>query len=130
VGKARIVVVDDEQDNLDFLAEIIDDADCEAETHADGAGAVERMKQDPPALVFLDVQMPGMNGFEVLKAMRSTKSLASVPVVLLSAIGAVTGEDFDPDLVEKKYGVRPDAFVAKPIEHVKVTEQITAFVKA
>jgi CheY-like chemotaxis protein len=87
------------------------------------------MEAAPPDLLFLDVQMPGMNGFQVLKAMRARGALARVPVVLLSAIGSVTGENYDPDMIEERYGVRPDAFVPKPIEPGRVEAALEQFLQ-
>ncbi len=126
MAKPTIFVIDDEQDNLEFISAIIEEAGHTAATFVDGNAALEHMRDTQPALVFLDVQMPKINGFQVLKSIRNQKELTETPVVMLSAIGAVTGEDFDPDLIESKYGVRPDAFIAKPIEPDKVTNQIRA----
>ena len=56
--------------------------------------------------------------------------LAGLPVVFLSAIGALTGEDYDPDMIDRLYGVRPDAFLPKPIEPKAVAEQLRAFIGA
>jgi CheY-like chemotaxis protein len=87
------------------------------------------MQAEIPEMVFLDVQMPHMNGFQVLKAIRETDSLAKVPVVLLSAISAVTGNSYDPGKIQAQYGVRPDAFVSKPIKPEGVLEQLARFGK-
>ncbi len=122
-----VVVVDDEQDNLDFMKEIIQDAGHMAVTSRDGRAALALMEGQRPDMVFLDVQMPGINGFEMLKAIRETAGLAGLPVVFVSAIGALTGEDYDPDMIERRYGVRPDAFLPKPIDAESVTGQLAAF---
>ena len=59
---------------------------CRIESHRDGASALERLRAEPrPALVILDVNLPGVGGFDVLRAMKSDPRLASVPVLLLSA---------------------------------------------
>ena len=52
---------------------------------ADGAEALNAMRAAPPALVLLDVSMPGMTGLEVLRAAGSDPSLAGVPIVILTA---------------------------------------------
>jgi len=125
-----VFVVDDEQDNLDFMSEIIQDAGHAAMAFTDGREALAEMKKGRPDMAFLDVQMPGINGFEILKAIRGSGELEGLPVVFLSAMGAVTGEDYDPDTIEQRYGVRPDAFLAKPIDAEAVTGQLRAFVQA
>ena len=120
----KIIVVDDEQDNVDFIMAILSDASIDAVGFTDGSEALEEMNRETPRLAILDVQMPVMNGFQVLKAMRDVEALTDVPVIFLSAIGAVTGEDYDPEVIEKKYGVRPNAFVSKPIDQDRVLAAI------
>jgi CheY-like chemotaxis protein len=122
--EGTIFAIDDEQDNLTFISAVISDAGYRAETSTDGATALDKMKASPPVLVFLDVQMPGMNGFQVLEAIRSAEALAGTPVVFLSAIGAVTGEDYDVDTIEARYGVRPDGFLPKPIDAERIVAEI------
>ena len=126
----KVFILDDEAENLAFLRAILEDAGCSVESADDGAAALAAMEAALPDMAFLDVQMPGMNGFQVLKAMRDHPALASVPVVLLSAIGAVTGEEYDPDSIEERYGVRPDAFVPKPIVPDRVNEMLDRFLSA
>ena len=79
-------------------------------------------------VVISDIQMPHMNGFQVLKAIRDEESLAEIPVVFLSAISSVTGENYNPDKIQAQYGVRPDAFMPKMIEPKAVRQQLDAFV--
>ena len=73
---------------------------------------------------------PGMNGFQVLKAIRETDSLSEVPVVFLSAISSVTNEVYGPDTIESKYGVRPDAFISKIIDPDIIKEHLSRFMKS
>ena len=120
----KVFIVDDEQDNIDFLEEILSETSFETVGFTDGNEALAEMKKDAPRLAILDVQMPAINGFQLLQAMREAEDLTEVPVIFLSAIGAVTGVDYDEDSIEKKYGVRPQAFIPKPIAHDKVLETI------
>lgn len=124
----KIFIIDDEDDNLAYLTEIITAAGYQVEAFSDGSEAVTKIQEASPDMVFLDVQMPQMNGFQVLKAIRNIEDLAEIPVVLLSAISAVTGNDYDPETIQAQYGVRPDAFVSKPIRPESVREQLAKFV--
>ena len=130
MANGKVFIIDDEDDNLAYLSEIITSAGYEAETFSDGSQALVKMKEDTPDMVFLDVQMPIMNGFQVLKGIREIDSTANVPVILLSAISAVTGDEYNPETIQERYGVRPDAFVSKPIEPDKVREQLAEFIKS
>jgi two-component system alkaline phosphatase synthesis response regulator PhoP len=128
MAHGKVFIIDDEDDNLAYLTEIITAAGYQVEALSDGSEAVTKMQAESPELVFLDIQMPHMNGFQVLKAIRKIDSLAKVPVVLLSAISAVTGDDYDPETIQARYGVQPDAFVSKPIRPENVREQLAKFV--
>lgn len=128
MAHGKVFVIDDEDDNLAYLIEIITAAGYQVEAFSDGSEAVTKIQAVSPDMVFLDVQMPHMNGFQVLKAIRNIESLAEIPVVLLSAISAVTGDDYDPDTIQARYGVRPDAFVSKPVRPETVREQLAKFI--
>ena len=121
----RIFIVDDEAQNVAFLREILDGAGYAVDSTEDATGALDTMAADPPDAAFLDVQMPGVNGFQILQAMRQHEALSTVPVILLSAIGAMTGEEYTPDSIEQRYGVRPDAFIPKPIEPDRILETLS-----
>jgi len=127
MARGTVYVVDDEEDNLVYLTAVITEGGYPVEAVSDPAAALDKMRTLPPHLVFLDIQMPGMNGFQALKAIREMEGLADVPVVFLSAIGAVTGEEYDPAKIQERYGVRPDAFISKPIEPSAVVAQLERF---
>ena len=124
----KILIVDDDDDSLAYLSNIVSEAGYAVDTLSDSSEAVARMQAEPPDMVFLDIQMPRVNGFQVLKAIRQEARLAEIPVVFLSAISSVTGESYDPDKIQAQYGVRPDAFMPKTIAPEAVRQQLAAFV--
>lgn len=128
--QAKVYVIDDEFETLAFMEQVITEAGHQVETFTDGNKAVEQMQTRPPDMVFLDLQMPSINGFQVLKAIRQVRRLDKVPVVLLSALSAVTGSEYCPETLEARYGVRPDAFVSKPVLPEAVDEQLQMFIRA
>ena len=70
MDQATIFVVDDEFEILAFMEQIITEAGHRVETFTDGNEAIGKMHETSPDMVFLDVQMPGINGFQTLKALR------------------------------------------------------------
>lgn len=82
---ARILVVDDDPMMLDLLTTRLDLAGYEAHGARDGHQALHRLRDLRPAAMVLDINMPGMNGFEVLKRLRETGQLAGLPVMVLTA---------------------------------------------
>jgi CheY-like chemotaxis protein len=78
----RILIVDDEQDLLDLLSEHFEGR-YEIDTATSGASAMERFARQRPDVVFLDINMPGGNGVEVLKLLKQTDP--SIPVIMVTA---------------------------------------------
>lgn len=122
-----VFVIDDEQDNLDYIETILNEAEYDVQTYKSGAVALENMKKKLPDIVFLDVQMPDMNGFQVLKIMQADEELKSIPVVFLSAIGSITGIEYNSTEIESRYGVRPNDFISKPIDLDKIIDTLKKY---
>lgn len=106
--KPQRVVVADDQDDLRMMLRI----HLEMEGHvvseaADGAQALEAIATDNPAIVFLDLRMPGVDGWTVLSSLRATDALDRVTVVAMSANG-----DFAEQAQALQSGAA--AFVRKP----------------
>jgi CheY-like chemotaxis protein len=78
----RILVVDDEPELLEIFREHFGSR-YEVDTASSGAAAVERFVRQRPDLVFLDVNMPGANGLEILKLFKQTDD--SIPVIMVTA---------------------------------------------
>jgi DNA-binding NtrC family response regulator len=82
----RMLIVDDEQDLLELLAEHFEGR-YEIETATSGAAAIERFVHQRPDVVFLDVNMPGATGIEVLKLFKQTDP--TIPVIMVTANGEI-----------------------------------------
>jgi DNA-binding response OmpR family regulator len=85
-----ILVVDDEPFILKSLTFILKKGDFEVIEARDGEEAVAMIEQHKPSLVFLDVMMPKMNGYDVIRKVRSDQNLEEVFIVLLTAKGQET----------------------------------------
>ena len=84
-SQKKLLIVDDVQMNIEILLAILL-ADYEISTALNGEDALEMLKRERPDLIMLDVIMPGMNGFEVCKMLKSDVNLKDIPVVFLSAL--------------------------------------------
>ncbi len=82
--RERIVVADDNADMRDYLTRLLRER-WNVEAASDGQAALESIRRNPPDLVLTDVMMPGLDGFALLRALRSDPSLRGIPVLLLSA---------------------------------------------
>lgn len=83
---ARILVVDDIEANRDLLALRVRQDGHVVETAESGPAALERLREHPSDVVFLDVMMPDMSGTDVLEAMKADPLLATIPVIMVSAL--------------------------------------------
>jgi len=81
----RIYVVDDEPDMVELLATILRGEGYEVETYTDGRAALARVLEEPPELLLLDLMMPDLDGFELLKLLRLDSRGRNVVVLVVSA---------------------------------------------
>jgi CheY-like chemotaxis protein len=90
---ARVLVVDDELDIREAVTEVLSYEGHEVVTASDGAEALRKARAAQPDVVLLDLMMPGMNGWDFRAAQLRDPSIASIPVVVLSALGRVSTID-------------------------------------
>jgi len=87
MSKKRILLVEDDRFILEMYAEKLNDVGFQVEKAEDGVVAVELAKKKNPDLILLDIIIPKMDGFEVLKALKKEQKLKNVPVILLTNLG-------------------------------------------
>ena len=102
----RILIVDDEAGIAEVLADLLGDEGYQTAVSVDGA-ALAAAAEVPPALVLLDVMMPGMDGLEVCRRLKADPRTARVPVVFLSALPPAT-------LAARLGGCPHDGILPKP----------------
>ncbi len=83
--KKKILVVDDEDDILHFLELVLQEKGYQVISASGGQEALTRAQIDKPDLVLLDIMMPQMDGWEVLKLLRVDEETSRIPVAMLSA---------------------------------------------
>lgn len=85
----RILAVDDKPDNIEMIADIIGSLGYDVAKAFDGPQALAMVDADPPDLILLDVNMPGMSGFEVVSLLKANERTAQIPVIMLTALSEV-----------------------------------------
>ncbi len=83
--RAKILVIDDETGILDIVATNLEAAGYEVLTFANGAGGLELATSESPELIILDIMMPEMDGWEVLRRLEKDPLTAGLPVIMLTA---------------------------------------------
>lgn len=85
MSKPKILIVDDEPFNIDYLEQELEDADYETVAAINGQEALDCVQSEPPDLILLDIMMPVMDGFEVLRRLKADPDTRSIPVIVISA---------------------------------------------
>jgi diguanylate cyclase (GGDEF)-like protein len=88
----RILIVDDIPDNLRVLSSMLTDEGLDISTATNGQRALRIARNYPPDLILLDIMMPGMDGYEVLAALRDIPGLRDVPVIFVTALADTENE--------------------------------------
>jgi CheY-like chemotaxis protein len=85
-GTARVLLVEDHLDTRQMYAEFLG-LDFNVVTAADGEGALNMMRVQPPDVIVTDLSLPGIDGFELIARVRSDATLRAIPVICLSGYG-------------------------------------------
>lgn len=82
---ARILIVDDEPFNVDYLEQELEDLNYQTLTAVNGKDALEKITNEKPDLVLLDIMMPIMDGFSVLEKVKADSEIRNIPIIVISA---------------------------------------------
>lgn len=116
---AKILIVDDEPFNVDYLEQELEDLGYVTLAARNGQEALEKMRSDSPDLVLLDIMMPIMDGFTVLAHIQADSTLRNIPVIIISAMS---------DLVSVVRGIQHGAedYLPKPFEPILLQARIAS----
>jgi DNA-binding response OmpR family regulator len=123
MAKDTVMVVDDDPNALDIVRTFLESRGYPVATARDGSEALAMLEQVKPAIVLLDVMMPGMDGWEVARVIKNHPSFGSTRVVMLTARS---------DFSDKHEGLRAgaDDYIVKPIQLQELGERVELNLKA
>ncbi|HLW28414.1 MAG TPA: response regulator [Kiloniellales bacterium] len=120
MSETRLLVVEDEANIVEALSYVLQRAGFLVETVSDGDAALQLLKRERFAAVVLDIMIPGMNGFDILRAVRADPRLADLPILVLTA----RGQAKDRQMAEE---IGASAFITKPFSNAEVVERLRSF---
>ncbi len=124
IFSAKVLVAEDYLYNLIVIKELLEKFGCTVETCSDGITALQMMKENQYNIVFLDIDLPGMNGIDVTKAFRTFEKaedpIASRHIVAITAYSINANKS-------KCINAGMDAFMAKPFEEAELVETLELF---
>lgn len=119
---SRILIVDDEAQNRMLMSEILANAGYSVDTARDGSEAIDKIGGFRPDIIFLDIMMPGLNGYDVCARLKSDPETSHIPVVLATSLS---------DLNARIRGLDAGAndFLVKPVDAREVVSRVRNLVR-
>lgn len=115
----KILIADDEAEIRDLLRLYLENAGYEVMEAADGIETMEKLKRDNPNLLILDIMMPGIDGYRVL---RNIREKSNIPVIMLSAKGTNADKILGLNL-------GADDYIAKPFEPLEAVARVNSSIR-
>ena len=123
MNRRTILVVEDNQLNLKLVRDVLQHAGFSVISAPTGEEGVDIATHEPPDLVLMDLQLPGMDGTEALRRMRAHPASSRVPVVAVTAFAMRQDR-------ERVRAAGFDGFVEKPISTRELPRQVRGFLEA
>jgi two-component system cell cycle response regulator len=118
----RILVVDDHPDNVEIITARLSSRGFHVETATNGQEALQRVQENPPHLILLDVMMPLMDGYEVSRRIKNDEALPYIPIIL------VTARDSTQDKVEG-LDAGADDYLTKPVNFPELEARVRSMLR-
>lgn len=113
----RVLVVDDERKNRQILEVILQAEGYTVELAESGDVAVAMVQSSPPDLILLDVMMPGMNGYQVVAAIKNDPGSKNIPVIMVTAL-----DDREAKMMALRSGA--EEFLSKPVDRAELVLRV------
>jgi len=116
----RVLVVEDNEDNRRILRDLLSGAGYEMIEAWDGEAAIVKAPHEKPDLILMDIQLPGIDGYETTRRIKADPSLAAIPIIVVTSY-ALSGDE------EKARAAGCDAYVAKPYSPKQLLAMVREF---
>lgn len=117
-----ILLIDDSSDNLMILGDILERMGYQVICAEDGDKGLEHAQRVQPDLIFMDVKMPGLYGFQTCERLRVQENFQLTPIILMSAQSEITHRD-------RAFAAGGSEFWLKPITPTKIRTELPRFLK-
>ncbi len=121
-GAPKIVIADDNFQNVELLEAYLSDFDCEIRTAHDGEETLQVVNEFAPDLLLLDVMMPRLSGFEVCKKIRANPATKDLLILMVTALNEAA--DF-----ERGVQAGTDDFLTKPVNKIELLCRIRSLLR-
>ena len=118
----KVLVVDDNQQNLELLMAYLEEVDCQMLSATGGPEALDIVKQESVDLILLDVMMPKISGFEVCRRLKNDPKTSDIPIIMVTALSEL-GD------IERGIDCGTDDFLSKPVNKWELVTRVRTMLK-
>ncbi len=122
VSNPKIMIVDDNKENVDLLAYFLKPQNYEIITAYDGAEALKRVEENKPDIILLDIMLPKMDGFQVCEKIKKNDSTRFIPIIMITALKELKDKI-------RSLEVGADDFISKPFENVELLTRVKSLLR-
>jgi len=115
-----VLVADDNPDQRALYVDILSHAGFTVIEACDGAEAITRARADRPALILMDVTMPGTSGWNAVRAVRDQVETRDIPVITITGLSQTRDRD-------ASFAAGSDAYLSKPVSPRRLLEEVRRF---
>ena len=127
-GRKKILVVDDEPNVVAYLETLLQDNGYDTVSAANGLEGMEKVRDEKPDLITLDISMPEESGVRFFRELKEDPDLSGIPVIIVTGVTGYGGkpEDFQKFISSRKKIPPPEGFVPKPIDRDELLKGVTS----
>jgi len=119
---AKILIADDNLQNVELLEAYLADLDCEIQTAADGEQTLARVRDEVPDVILLDIMMPKISGFEVCRKLKDDERTKDIQILMITALNQ-TGD------IERAVQAGTDDFLIKPVNKLELILRVKSLLR-
>jgi len=118
----KILAVDDQTDNLELICQILEDNHFEVMTALSGKESLEKAEKEIPDVILLDINMPGMDGYEICQRLKKNRKTEAIPIIFVTAS---SGEEN----VVKGLDLGAHDYITKPFNERELLSRISVMIR-
>ena len=116
----RILIVEDQEDNRQIMSDLLTNAGFEVSLAVNGRDGVDQATENPPDLILMDIQLPGLDGFEATRQIKNHPACAAIPVIAVTSYALSDDKDRARD-------VGCDDYLAKPLTPRDLLQKVRGY---
>jgi two-component system, sensor histidine kinase and response regulator len=119
---AKVLIVDDNKENIDLIAYFLKPQNYQIFTAYDGLEALESVERDQPDIILLDIMLPKMDGFQVCERVKKDRKTQFIPIIMITALKELKDKI-------RSLEVGADDFISKPFENVELLTRVKSLLR-